>query len=139
MDNISNSREYAEYCREREWSGETRVRRLVPHVNTITKKKLPSGSWQYTVLDREGEEIGYLLFDTAKTSANKLTNTDLLEVVRDRLRALNRSPNASSRSRICYEKVCEAIYWADSPVVKPEEVKAENPVEEKPESDITEE
>lgn len=97
------------------------VRSLTKRKNTVVKERVPSGAWEYSVLGSDGTVLAKLVFETGREVPDKLTNSDLLEIVRDRLSALNRSNSASFRSYNCAQHVHEAIFWADLPANKPGE------------------
>lgn len=94
-------------------SGAQKVYNLNRRVNHVTKEKMEDGTWRYTVVGKDGGTLAEMDFITGRDHTNRLTNSDLLEIVRDRLGALNRGPNASERSRMCLTHVCEALFWAD--------------------------
>jgi len=95
------------------------VRSLNRRKNTVVKERVPSGAWEYSVLGADGTVLAKVVFETGRDVPDKLTNSDLLEIVRDRLSALNRSNSASFRSYNCAQHVYEALFWADLPANKP--------------------
>ena len=92
-----------------------KIKTVNKHVNQIEKRRDSDGAWNYTINNANGEKIAEVRFRTGKDFSNRLTNADLLEIVRDRLEALNRSSSASFRSTACLQHVVEAIMWADAP------------------------
>lgn len=83
--------------------------------NTIGKWREPDGSWHYRVFGRDGSVIAEIAFSTGRDFEHRLTNNDLLEIVADRLTALNDSNAGSFRSGVCLQHVLEALFWADAP------------------------
>lgn len=92
-----------------------KIKTVNKHVNQISKRRESDGTWVYNIESPAGDKIAELRFRTGKDFSNRLTNSDLLEIVRDRLEALNRSTSASFRSTACLQHIVEAIMWADSP------------------------
>lgn len=92
---------------------DTMIRGTKRRHNRIYKRREEGGTWIYTVKDRDENTLSELRFDTGRVS--RLSNADLLEIVRDRLEALNTTPSASYRSKACLEHVIAALLWADLP------------------------
>ena len=86
--------------------------------NSIEKEKLPDGGWQYTVTGKNGRELLRITFTKPERGEDRLLNSDLLDIVRDRLEALNRSNRATFRSFNCMQHVYEALLWADVPAFR---------------------
>lgn len=99
-----------------------KVMTLNRRTHTITKKRTETGAWQYTVTGADGGEIASLTFN-AGTDGSRLLNSDLLDIVRDRLDALVRNGHDSFRAYNCLQHVYEALFWADAPVLKESEEK----------------
>ena len=92
-----------------------KIKSVNKHVNQINKWREHDGAWVYQVVGSTGDVLAEFRFRTGKDFSNRLTNSDLLEIVRDRLEALNRSQSASFRSTACLQHVVESIMWADAP------------------------
>ena len=90
---------------------------LNKRTNTITKERTATGAWKYTVNGADGAEIASLVFKPG-TEENRLLNSDLLDIVRDRLDALVRNGHDSFRAYNCLQHVYEALFWADAPLLK---------------------
>ena len=103
-------------------------------VNTIGKWREQDGSWHYQVFGKNGDPIAELSFVTGKAFDQRLTNNDLLEIVADRLKALNESTSASFRSAACLQHVLEALFWADAPA-HVGKMKSNNTADSEPEPD----
>lgn len=91
-----------------------KVRTLNKRNNAIYKERTEQG-WIYTVKDRDGNELAKLVFAAPKGNTDRLTNSDLLDIVRDRLAALNRN-YGTARSFACEQHVCEALFWSDTKI-----------------------
>lgn len=94
-----------------------KVMTLNKRTNTITKERTETGAWKYTVSGADGEEIASLVFRPG-TEGARLLNSDLLDIVRDRLDALVRNGHDSFRAYNCLQHVYEALFWADAPLLK---------------------
>jgi hypothetical protein len=94
-----------------------KVMTLNKRTNTITKERTETGAWKYTVSGADGAEIASLVFRPG-TEENRLLNSDLLDIVRDRLDALVRNGHDSFRAYNCLQHVYEALFWADAPLLK---------------------
>lgn len=94
-----------------------KVMTLNKRSNTITKERVGDGAWKYTVTGADGSEIASVTF-RAGTAENRLLNSDLLDIVRDRLDALVRNGHDSFRAYNCIQHVYEALFWADAPVMR---------------------
>ena len=96
------------------------VFRFDRHGNVIRKRREEGGTWIYTVDNREtGEKIAEIRFSADKKES-RLTNGDLLEIVKDRLRAFNHSSFATRRTQNAEARVTEALTWVElSGLVKP--------------------
>lgn len=94
-----------------------KVMTLNKRTNTITKERIETGAWKYTVTGADGGEIASVVFKSG-TAENRLLNSDLLDIVRDRLDALVRNGHDSFRAYNCLQHVYEALFWADAPLLK---------------------
>lgn len=93
--------------------------------NVITKERLDGGAWKYTVASGEGAVLLEVVFEPG-ANENKLHNNDLLDIVRDRLDALNRTGHGTFRSYNCAQHVYEALFWADAPALKSDDEERED-------------
>lgn len=91
------------------------VYRLNRRGNVIKKERDTDGAWTYSVLSPEGALIAKLRFEPDRGGVERLTNGDLLEIVRDRLRAYNVSQYAatSHRTQNAEDRVTEALVWVE--------------------------
>lgn len=92
-----------------------KIRNVNKRINYIQKWREEDGSWRYQVIGKDGVVVAEMRFALGRLEQNRLTNSDLLEIVRDRLEALNRSSSGSFRSTACLQHVIEALFWADTP------------------------
>jgi hypothetical protein len=90
---------------------------LNKRANTITKERIDGGAWKYVVTGADGSELATLMFKPGAEGA-RLLNSDLLDIVRDRLDALVRNGHDSFRAYNCLQHVYEALFWSDVPVLK---------------------
>ena len=103
------------------------VFRFDRHGNVIRKSREKDGTWIYTVENRvTGERIAEIRFAPGRRD-NRLTNGDLLEIVRDRLRAFNNSPLATRRMQNAEARVTEALTWVElAGLVKPVHIETDD-------------
>lgn len=99
-----------------------KVMTLNKRTNTITKERTDNGAWKYVVRGGDGEEIASLTFKPG-TDGARLLNSDLLDIVRDRLDALVRTGHDSFRTYNCLQHVYEALFWADAPLLREDKEK----------------
>lgn len=92
-----------------------KIKNVNKRVNHVQKWRESDGAWIYQVIGKDEVPVAELRFTTGRENPYRLTNSDLLEIVRDRLEALNRSASASFRSAACLQHVIEALFWADAP------------------------
>lgn len=83
--------------------------------NVIGKERESDGSWHYQVIGRDDSVVADIRFASGKEFEHRLLNNDLLEIVADRLTALNESASGSIRSEMCLKHVLEALFWSDAP------------------------
>lgn len=113
---------FTAYREIRDRDGVQAVKPLGRRKNAVTKERFPSGAWEYKVVSPDGAVLASITFQTGRETADKVSNSDLLEIVRDRLDALNRGPNSSFRSYNCAQHVYEALFWAELPANRPEKL-----------------
>lgn len=89
-----------------------RIKTLSKRPNQIYKERFNDG-WTYIVTDREGNPLSRITFFKPVGKADRLTNSDLLDIVRDRLSIMNRGSHRTARSLNCAQHVTEALFWAD--------------------------
>lgn len=92
-----------------------KIRRMRRHGNEIRKEKVEPGIWKYTVLDRDGVVLAEMLFRDADAPGKRLSTADLLEIARDRLKAICRIARGNAWNRNALDRVTEAILWSEVP------------------------
>lgn len=102
--------------------------------NTI-KREYVNGLPVYHVYScKDGSLIADIAFGDIHSEHGTLTNSDLLEIVKDRLHAHNGAKFATHKTKVAEDRVTEALMWSDDSAMRrsmilEDKAKAEQPDE----------
>lgn len=86
--------------------------------NTIKKEFIDRRPVYYVYSNKDGALIATITFGDINSEHGALTNSDLLEIVRDRLHVHNGTKFSTHKAKVAEDRVNEALMWADDSAMR---------------------
>ena len=86
--------------------------------NTIKKEFVDGLPTYYIFSNKDDTLIATVVFGDAKCEHGTITNSDLLEIVKDRLHTHNGTKFSTHKTKVAEDRVNEALMWSDDSAMR---------------------